>query len=308
MGRGRGDAPGPAANPHGTVQAGVHAVLLDAAMNFADQRGPARRGPHRRDHRDLHRAGAPGQRGRPLPAARRGGAPDPPHRPRRGHPRDRDGDLVSRASATFLVHRAHVAPSDAASRESVALNDTGPGCRPVRDARPWRLRGPRGSMVSRRRTSLAVVVVVLMSVVLTASSSRAAPGDLSFVACVGDLSGCASTTPAGVLGGAESVAVAPTAPSCTWRATRHGPGAQLLRRGPGRRNVRGCVGMNAGCAPTSRPRRSTACAPSRSARTATTSTRRVTRARTSAGSRWTRRGPDLRRCLGEASGARRRRP
>lgn len=109
-------------------------------------------------------------------------------------------------------------------------------------------------MVARRRASLAVAVVVLTSVVLTASSSRAAPGDLSLVGCVGDLSGCASTTPAGVLGGAESVAVAPS--GAELYVAGDAPTARALSYfavAQGVATYQGCVGMNPGCTPTSPP-------------------------------------------------------
>ena len=116
-----------AANPHGTVQAGVHAVWLDAAMNFAVNaalRDADRTVATIEISTELVRPASVGAtyrlRGEVVRLTRQVAHAE-------GTLVDGDGDLVSRASATFLVHRAHVAPSDAASRESVALDDDGPG-------------------------------------------------------------------------------------------------------------------------------------------------------------------------------------
>ena len=73
-----------ACNPHGAVQAGVHSVILDAAMNFCHQRRAGRSRPHRGDDRDDDRTDAPGAAGRALRDPRRRGAPDAPDRLRRG--------------------------------------------------------------------------------------------------------------------------------------------------------------------------------------------------------------------------------
>jgi uncharacterized protein (TIGR00369 family) len=99
-----------ACNPHGVVQAGVHAVLLDACMNFAinaalsgrdrtqatlelktETMRPASRG----EHYVL--------RGEVVRMARQVAYGE-------GTVRDGSGELVSRATGTFLLHREPPAP------------------------------------------------------------------------------------------------------------------------------------------------------------------------------------------------------
>jgi uncharacterized protein (TIGR00369 family) len=94
-----------ACNPHGAVQAGVHAVLLDGAMNFAINaalRGRDRTNatiemtcqllrPARRDEHYVLR-GDVVRLTRQIAFAEAGISDD-------------DGEFVSRATGTFLVHR-----------------------------------------------------------------------------------------------------------------------------------------------------------------------------------------------------------
>jgi uncharacterized protein (TIGR00369 family) len=94
-----------ACNPHGIVQAGVHCLLLDACMNFAinaalegrdrtqatlelktETMRPARQGERYR------------LRGEVVRMARQVAYAE-------GTVRDGDGELVSRATGTFLLHR-----------------------------------------------------------------------------------------------------------------------------------------------------------------------------------------------------------
>ena len=94
-----------AANPHGAVQAGVHAVLLDAAMNFAINAaltGRDRTAATVELSTALVRAASVGERyalrGEVVRLAR-----DVAHA--EATIRRADGDVVSRASGTFLLHR-----------------------------------------------------------------------------------------------------------------------------------------------------------------------------------------------------------
>ena len=94
-----------ACNPHGMVQAGVHAVILDAAMNFAVNTGL--------DGRDRSRATLE-MKTETMRAARAGESLAV-----RGHVTrlarqvayaeaavtDQDGNMVSRSTGTFLLHR-----------------------------------------------------------------------------------------------------------------------------------------------------------------------------------------------------------
>ena len=94
-----------ACNPHGTVQAGVHSVMLDAAMNFAINAGL--------DGKDRTRATLEMKAETMLPAMT-GTA----YRVRgevvrmakqvafaEATVRDPDGKLISRSTGTFLLHR-----------------------------------------------------------------------------------------------------------------------------------------------------------------------------------------------------------
>jgi len=94
-----------ACNPHGTVQAGVHGVVLDAAMNFAVNAGLSRHDrtkatielktetmrPARR--REACRARAVVRETRQIAFAE-------------ARIENSEGLLVSRATGTFLLHRA----------------------------------------------------------------------------------------------------------------------------------------------------------------------------------------------------------
>jgi uncharacterized protein (TIGR00369 family) len=94
-----------AANPHGTVQAGVHAVLLDAAMNFAINAALSDRDRTVATIQlstELLRPASVGStyrvRGEVVRLARQIAHAE-------ATISDDDGELVSRASGTFLVHR-----------------------------------------------------------------------------------------------------------------------------------------------------------------------------------------------------------
>jgi len=94
-----------ACNPHGTVQAGVHAVVLDAAMNFAINAALAGRDRTRGTLElkcETMRAAALGAtyavRGEVTRMARQVAFAE-------GTLRDEGGALVSRATGTFLLHR-----------------------------------------------------------------------------------------------------------------------------------------------------------------------------------------------------------
>ena len=94
-----------ACNPHATVQAGVHGVVLDAAMNFAINAGL--------DGRDRTRATLELKAETMLPAAAgqaytvRGEVTRMAKQVAfaEASVRDADGKLVSRATGTFLLHR-----------------------------------------------------------------------------------------------------------------------------------------------------------------------------------------------------------
>lgn len=94
-----------ACNPHGIVQAGIHSLLLDAGMNFAinaalpgrdraratlelktETMRPARKGEHYRLRGEVTRMARQVAYGE-------------------ASVRDGDGQLVSRATGTFLLHR-----------------------------------------------------------------------------------------------------------------------------------------------------------------------------------------------------------
>ena len=95
-----------ACNPHGTVQAGVHAVVLDAAMNFAINAaldGKDRtRGTLEMKVETMRPAlldGTYAIRGEVTRLARQVAYAE-------SSIRDDEGTLVSRATGTFLLHRA----------------------------------------------------------------------------------------------------------------------------------------------------------------------------------------------------------
>ena len=94
-----------ACNPHGTVQAGVHAVALDAAMNFAINAALAGRDRTRgtlelkcETVRAAQRASTYAVRGEVTRMARQVAFAE-------ASLRDADGALVSRATGTFLLLR-----------------------------------------------------------------------------------------------------------------------------------------------------------------------------------------------------------
>jgi uncharacterized protein (TIGR00369 family) len=94
-----------ACNPHGYVQAGVHSVLLDAAMNFAinaslDGRDRTRSTLEMKTDtmRAANLGGAFTVRGEVSRMAKQVAYAE-------ATVRDADGNLVSRATGTFLLHR-----------------------------------------------------------------------------------------------------------------------------------------------------------------------------------------------------------
>jgi len=94
-----------ACNPHGTVQAGIHSLILDAAMNFAINAalpGKARtRGTLDMKTETMRPAalGAPFRvRGEVVRMARQVAYGE-------ASVRDPDGQLISRATGTFLLYR-----------------------------------------------------------------------------------------------------------------------------------------------------------------------------------------------------------
>jgi uncharacterized protein (TIGR00369 family) len=94
-----------AANPHGIVQAGVHSLLLDAAMNFAINAALVGRDRTKATlelKTETMRPALVGTsyalRGEVVRMARQVAYAE-------GTLRDLEGDLVSRATGTFLLHR-----------------------------------------------------------------------------------------------------------------------------------------------------------------------------------------------------------
>jgi uncharacterized protein (TIGR00369 family) len=94
-----------ACNPHGTVQAGVHAVVLDAAMNFAINAALSGKDRTRgtlelkcETMRPAMLAAAYAVRGEVTRMARQVAYAE-------ATVRDGEGQLVSRATGTFLLHR-----------------------------------------------------------------------------------------------------------------------------------------------------------------------------------------------------------
>jgi uncharacterized protein (TIGR00369 family) len=92
-------------NPHGIVQAGVHGVILDAAMNFAVNAGLRGRDRTRATlemKTETMRAAKAGDdlaiRGEVVRQAKQVAYAE-------ATVRDRDGALVSRATGTFLLYR-----------------------------------------------------------------------------------------------------------------------------------------------------------------------------------------------------------
>lgn len=94
-----------ACNPHGVVQAGVHSVILDAAMNFAINaglRGDDRTRATLEMKTETMRVAKAGDelsvRGEVVRQARQVAYAQ-------ASVRDVDGEVVSRATGTFLLHR-----------------------------------------------------------------------------------------------------------------------------------------------------------------------------------------------------------
>jgi uncharacterized protein (TIGR00369 family) len=101
----------PSANPHGIVQAGVHGLLLDAAMNFAVNAalpGRARTRATLEMKVETMRPGRVGEtyalRGEVVRLARQVAYAE-------ATVTDRDGQLVSRSTGTFLLHRPDDGPA-----------------------------------------------------------------------------------------------------------------------------------------------------------------------------------------------------
>ena len=95
-----------ACNPHGIVQAGVHSVMLDAAMNFAINAGlggkDRTRATLEMKTETLRVASADDEltvRGEVVRQAKQVAYAE-------GRVHDAQGRLVSRATGTFLIHRA----------------------------------------------------------------------------------------------------------------------------------------------------------------------------------------------------------
>jgi uncharacterized protein (TIGR00369 family) len=95
-----------ACNPHGTVQAGVHAVVLDAAMNFAVNAGLTRRDRTKATIELKTETMRPASAGERL--AVRGAVVRETRQIAFAEARieNAEGLLVSRATGTFLLHRA----------------------------------------------------------------------------------------------------------------------------------------------------------------------------------------------------------
>jgi uncharacterized protein (TIGR00369 family) len=96
---------GLACNPHGTVQAGIHSLVLDAAMNFAINAALAGRDRTRgtlemktETMRPAHKGATFALRGEVVRMARQVAYGE-------ASVRDDSGLLVSRATGTFLLHR-----------------------------------------------------------------------------------------------------------------------------------------------------------------------------------------------------------
>jgi uncharacterized protein (TIGR00369 family) len=94
-----------ACNPHGTVQAGVHSVVLDAAMNFATNAGLTGRDRTKATLEMKTETMLPAVAGEPY--AVRGAVMRQAKQVAFAEARveDANGRLVSRATGTFLLHR-----------------------------------------------------------------------------------------------------------------------------------------------------------------------------------------------------------
>jgi acyl-CoA thioesterase len=94
-----------ACNPHGTVQAGIHALILDAAMNFAINAALAGRDRTRGTLEMKTETMRPARRGEPVSV--RGEVVRMARQVAYAEAAVRDGTgrIVSRATGTFLLHR-----------------------------------------------------------------------------------------------------------------------------------------------------------------------------------------------------------
>ena len=94
-----------ACNPHGTVQAGVHSVILDAAMNFAINAGLDGRDRTRATLEMKAETMLPANAGQPY--AVRGEVVRMAKQVAFAEAKvtDENGKLISRATGTFLLHR-----------------------------------------------------------------------------------------------------------------------------------------------------------------------------------------------------------
>jgi uncharacterized protein (TIGR00369 family) len=94
-----------ACNPHGITQAGIHSLLLDAAMNFAINAALPGRARTRGTLEMKTECMRPAKKGNPFEV--RGEVVRMAKQVAYGEAtvRDADGALVSRATGTFLLHR-----------------------------------------------------------------------------------------------------------------------------------------------------------------------------------------------------------
>ena len=94
-----------ACNPHGTVQAGIHALILDAAMNFAINAALAGRDRTRGTLEMKTETMRPARRGEPVSV--RGEVVRMARQVAYAEAAVRDGTgrIVSRATGTFMLHR-----------------------------------------------------------------------------------------------------------------------------------------------------------------------------------------------------------
>jgi uncharacterized protein (TIGR00369 family) len=100
-----------ACNPHGITQAGIHSLLLDAAMNFAINAALPRKARTRGTLEMKTECMRPARLGDSF--ALRGEVVRMAKQVAYGEAslRDADGALVSRATATFLLHRPEPEPT-----------------------------------------------------------------------------------------------------------------------------------------------------------------------------------------------------
>ena len=101
----------PACNPHGIVQAGIHGLLLDAAMNFAINAALPGRSRTKatlemkiETMRPALDGGSYALRGEVVRMARQVAYAE-------ACVTDADGQLISRSTGTFLLHRPDEAPT-----------------------------------------------------------------------------------------------------------------------------------------------------------------------------------------------------